>query len=95
MLQIPCPWCGVRDELEFSFGGESHIQRPGLEVSDHEWSDYLFNVDNPKGIHYEQWHHKFGCGCWFNLARDTVTHKIHAAYPMGEPKPDLTGKGGT
>ena len=27
MLQIPCPWCGPRDEIEFSYGGEAHIIR--------------------------------------------------------------------
>ena len=89
MLRLPCPWCGMRDELEFSFGGESHITRPGLDASDAEWSDYLFNRENPKGIHYEQWMHRYGCGRWFNVARDTVTHEIHAVYKMGQAKPDL------
>lgn len=89
MLRIGCPWCGTRDEFEFYFGGESHVSRPGLESSDLEWSDYLFNEDNPKGIHYEQWLHKYGCGRWFNVARDTVTHEIYAIYEMGEAKPDL------
>jgi len=89
MLQISCPYCGCRDELEFSFGGESHVIRPPLDSSDAEWSDYLFNRKNPKGIHYERWIHSYGCGRWFNVARDTVTHEIHATYKMGEPKPDL------
>ena len=43
MLRINCPFCGTRDELEFSFGGESHLTRPGLDASDEEWADYLFN----------------------------------------------------
>ena len=54
MLRIPCPWCGTRDESEFRFGGESHVERPGLEVTDAEWADYLFNRENPKGLHYER-----------------------------------------
>ena len=87
MLQIACPYCGVRDELEFRFGGESHISRPAPDVSDAEWSDYLFNRDNPKGLHYERWCHSYGCGQWFNVARDTVTHQVIAVYRMGEPKP--------
>ena len=33
--------------------------------------------------------HRYGCGRWFNVARDTVTHEIHAVYEMGEAKPDL------
>ncbi len=89
MLRLSCPWCGTRDELEFSFGGEAHITRPGLDASDAVWSDYLFNKENPKGIHYERWMHSYGCRRWFNVARDTVTHEIHAVYKMGVPKPDL------
>jgi sarcosine oxidase, subunit delta len=89
MLRIPCPYCGVRDEPEFTFGGPSHISRPAFAVSDAEWSDYLFNRDNPKGIHYERWLHAYGCGRWFNVARHTVTHEILAVYRMGEGKPVL------
>ena len=90
MLLIPCPWCGPRDEDEFACGGQSHIARPGPpeSVSDAEWSAYLFERINPKGVHYERWVHRFGCRQWFNLARDTVTHEVKAVYRMGEPKPD-------
>ena len=49
MMQLPCPYCGVRDEDEFRFGGQSHITRPDLNCSDAEWADYLFNRENPKG----------------------------------------------
>ena len=90
MLQIPCPWCGVRDEDEFRCGGQSHIQRPGSDCSDAEWADYLFNRDNPRGVSYERWLHTFGCGRWFNVARHTVTHEILTVYRMGEPRPALT-----
>jgi sarcosine oxidase subunit delta len=92
MLQIACPWCGVRDEDEFRCGGQSHVSRPGLGCSDAEWADYLFNRDNPKGVHFERWLHAFGCGRWFNLARHTVSHEILAVYCTGEPKPDLAPK---
>ncbi len=92
MLRIPCPYCGVRDEDEFRWGGQSHITRPGLDATETVWADYLFNRDNPKGIQYERWLHAFGCGRWFNLARHTVTHEILAAYRMGDPKPPL-GRG--
>jgi sarcosine oxidase subunit delta len=86
MLQIPCPHCGIRDETEYSFGGPAHVTRPAATVADAEWTDYLFNRDNPKGIHYERWCHSFGCGRWFNLVRDTVTHDILGIYPMGASK---------
>ncbi|MEJ0040281.1 MAG: sarcosine oxidase subunit delta [Gammaproteobacteria bacterium] len=94
MLRIPCPHCGVRDEPEFVFGGPSHVERPAFGVSDLEWTDYLFGRENPKGVHFERWLHEFGCGRWFNVARDTVTHEILATYRMGEPKPALPGPGG-
>jgi len=89
MLRIECPYCGVRDEEEFRFGGESHVSRPSLESSDGEWADYLFNRANPKGVHYERWLHSYGCGRWFNVARDTVSHEILAVYRIGDPKPTL------
>ncbi len=91
MLQIPCPICGVRDESEFVFGGPSHITRPDPQVDDATWAEYLFVRENPVGLHYERWLHAYGCGRWFNLARDTLTHEILKAYPMGAPKPELPG----
>jgi sarcosine oxidase, subunit delta len=89
MLRIPCPWCGVRDEPEFSYGGESHIVRPDPAVDDDTWARYLFQRTNPKGIHYERWCHSFGCAQWFNVARNTVTHEIVAAYRMGDAQPSV------
>jgi heterotetrameric sarcosine oxidase delta subunit len=90
MLRISCPYCGIRDEPEFTFGGPSHVTRPAFDATDVGWANYLFNRDNPKGIHYERWLHAYGCGRWFNLVRDTVTHEVLGVYPMGEAKPDLT-----
>ncbi len=92
MMRIRCPYCGVRDEPEFAFGGPSHITRPEMSVDDATWTDYLFGRDNPVGAHYERWSHAFGCGRWFNVVRDTLTHDIMAIYPMGDPKPELLGK---
>ena len=86
MLRIPCPYCGLRDQDEFQFGGEGHIKRPGNpeQVSDAEWADYLFYRENPMGILHERWVHGFGCRQWFNVARDTVTHEISEVYLIGE-----------
>jgi sarcosine oxidase subunit delta len=93
MLRIGCPYCGVRDEEEFRFGGESHSTRPGADASDARWGDYLFNRGNACGVQYERWLHAFGCGRWFNLARNTLTHEILAVYRMGEPRPRVQGGG--
>ena len=38
---------------------------------------------DPKGVQAERWFHAMGCRRWFNVVRDTVTHKITRAYPMG------------
>ena len=85
MLQIKCPNCGYRDEIEFSCGGEAHISRPDYSISltDKEWSEYLFLRSNPKGIFLERWVHSHGCRRWFNLVRDTVTNEIFEVYLIG------------
>ncbi len=89
MLSIVCPFCGPRDETEFRCGGESHIARPGPPdaVTDEAWADYLFYRDNTKGVQFERWVHAYGCGLWFNVARNSVTHEILAVYEMTDPKP--------
>jgi sarcosine oxidase subunit delta len=87
MMQIPCICCGLRDENEFVCGGTSHIARPALSQSDEIWGEYLFFRDNPKGVHFERWRHVYGCGRWFNLTRNTITHEILSVYPMTASTP--------
>jgi sarcosine oxidase, subunit delta len=87
MMRIPCIFCGLRDENEFTCGGTSHLARPGLGESDHVWGEYLFFRENPKGAHHERWRHSQGCGRWFNLVRNTVTHEILSTYPITDPPP--------
>jgi sarcosine oxidase, subunit delta len=91
MLRIACPYCGVRDEPEFVYGGPAHVARPASDVDDATWTDYLFARENPAGMHCERWLHAYGCGRWFNVARNTLTHDIVAIYAMGEPRPQLAG----
>ncbi len=93
MIRIECPWCGPRNEEEFTYGGPSHIVRPENpeDVSDQEWSQYLYHQDNPKGLHRERWCHTYGCRQWFNVARDTISHEVKAIYKMGDPRPELGG----
>jgi sarcosine oxidase, subunit delta len=94
MLLIECPWCGNRDEIEFRCGGQSYITRPEPfdQVSDEEWSRYLFFRANPQGVHYERWVHEAGCRQWFNVARDTTTHEIKAVGRMTDPKSVIASK---
>ena len=86
MLQIVCPWCGPRDEHEFTYGGEAHIVRPSDPdaLSDEEWADYLFMRTNTKGVFREQWCHSAGCRRWFNAERDTVSYEFKTVYKVGE-----------
>jgi sarcosine oxidase subunit delta len=79
----------VRDEPEFVCGGPSHITRPSPEADDRTWTAYLFNRANQPGTNCERWLHLYGCGRWFNVARDTVTHEIRQVYAMGTAPPDL------
>lgn len=92
MLLIPCPWCGPRDELEFHYGGEAHIRRPADpdSLDDRAWAEYLFMRNNPKGPFAERWVHSAGCRRWFNLVRDTATHRILAVYKIGDRPPNFT-----
>ena len=85
MMLINCPFCGPRDEIEFSCGGEAHIARPLAEntLSDKDFAEYLFMRDNAKGVFLERWCHIAGCRRWFNMARDTVSHEIIEIYPIG------------
>ena len=89
MFFIKCPYCGERDQTEFSCHGEAHIARPENPetLTDEEWGEYLFIRSNKKGIHYERWTHDHGCRRWYNVIRDTVSDEILATYKMGEEKP--------
>ncbi|HEY0938722.1 MAG TPA: sarcosine oxidase subunit delta [Steroidobacter sp.] len=78
MMRLPCPHCGVRDVIEFTWGGEADITRPvdPASVSDSEWAAYLYLRVNPRGITHERWCHTYGCGQWFAVRRDTVSHEV-------------------
>jgi len=90
MLQINCPYCGPRPELEFHCGGEAHIARPDdpSALDDQAWAQHLFYRENPKGIAAERWHHLHGCQRWFNALRDTVSDRFVTTYRIGEARPD-------
>lgn len=79
MLLIPCPHCGLRNETEFSYGGQAGIAYPAdpAALTDAQWVEYLFLRDNPKGRWRERWVHAAGCRRWFDLERDTLTNVIH------------------
>ncbi|HVE51383.1 MAG TPA: sarcosine oxidase subunit delta [Casimicrobiaceae bacterium] len=79
MLLIPCPWCGPRNQLEFSYGGDATLRYPRSDGSEAAWSDYVYLRDNPRGPHDELWQHIAGCRRWIVVTRDTRTHEILAS----------------
>ena len=77
MMNIPCPFCGPRNESEFAFGGPVKPDRPDPNtVSEEDWVTYLTQVPNPLGPVQERWWHVKGCGTWLTIWRDTRTHDI-------------------
>lgn len=92
MLLIRCPYCGERAEVEFSNGGEAHIDRPRdpMSLTDEEWAQFLYMRDNPKGLIAERWRHAHGCNRFFNAIRDTRTDRFVVTYEIGQPRPEVT-----
>jgi sarcosine oxidase subunit delta len=91
MIIIRCPYCCEhRTEEELTYGGEDNITRAQEpeSVSDEQWTEYLFMRSNPKGLLSEQWCCAFGCGQWFKVRRDSLTHEIHDVVRFDEPYPD-------
>ena len=80
MLIIDCPFCGRRDEREFSHGGPDFGPRPedAGTLGDREWVRQLTVPPNPLGEVREWWWHERGCGGWVLVVRNTETHEIVA-----------------
>ncbi len=77
MLRLACPICGLRDETEFTYGGDATLVRPAMaERSSEAWYAYVFQRENPRGPHREYWHHQLGCRQWLVVERNTLTHEI-------------------
>lgn len=87
MISIRCPYCNeLRTEEELAYGGEADVVRP-LEphgADSEQWTDYLFMRNNPKGPIQEQWCCAAGCGQWFKVQRDVVTHDVDAVARMAD-----------
>ena len=86
MLIIPCPYCGPRPELEFSYGGQAHVTRPTAASNPDPaaWNAFQYERANAKGLHAERWRHIHGCARFFNVVRDTTTDEIARSYRSGE-----------
>jgi heterotetrameric sarcosine oxidase delta subunit len=89
MMLIPCPCCGPRNQIEFTYGGDATLRRPSNHASQAAWFDFVYLRDNPSGPHDELWLHSAGCRRWFKVRRDTSTHEILGSANLGEA---FTGK---
>ena len=87
MLLIPCPWCGPRSQVEFTYGGDATVRRPATDAPQAAWFDYVYLRDNPSGPHDELWLHAAGCRRWFRVRRHTRTHEILESAGPGAPMP--------
>jgi len=86
MLEIKCPYCGTRAQVEFVYGGDATVKRPKLnkEITNQEWDNFVYYRTNPRGKHLELWHHISGCRKWFHVSRDTVSHEIFKTLKINE-----------
>jgi methylglutamate dehydrogenase subunit B len=84
MLLIPCPWCGPRNQVEFTYGGDATLRRPAPDAPDAAWVEYVYLRDNARGPHAELWLHGAGCRRWCVVRRDTRTHEILGSGMPGE-----------
>ena len=73
MLRISCPFCGVRDHSEFSYGGDASVEYPALDASESEWVEAVFQRENLDGVQFETWQHIQGCRMWIVVERDTLS----------------------
>lgn len=76
MLQLRCPWCGVRDEVEFRYRGDASVARPAADAPLAEFNAYVYVRANPCGWHREWWLHHAGCRMVFEVERHTLTHEV-------------------
>ncbi|GBU18759.1 MULTISPECIES: sarcosine oxidase subunit delta [Methylobacterium] len=76
-MRIRCPYCGERDNGEFTYLGDAGGARPdGMGTDAAAMHDYVYLRDNRAGVHRELWYHGAGCRSWLVVTRDTRTHEI-------------------
>ena len=75
---IDHPILGPRDAQEFVYLGDAALMaRPdGMSARIKAFHDWLYNRDNPAGLHRELWYHEQGDRSWLVVTRNTVTHEI-------------------
>ena len=97
-MLITCPYCGPRDQSEFTYQGEAGRTRPdpGSNVRT-AWNAYVYDRLNPAGEHREIWQHSGGCRGHLDVTRDTLTHKIASvafSRDRGQPRSEARRRPG-
>lgn len=88
-MLIPHPLLGPRDASEFTYLGDASLMDrpdPASDTAEAAFCDYVFERDNPAGIHKELWFHEQGDRSWLVVTRNTVTHEILGAELAADVK---------
>jgi len=94
MLRIPCPHCGLRDEIEFRYRGDATADRPSADAGAPAFQAYVYERANPAGRHLEWWMHVGGCRQVLKVARHATTHAIIAVGLPGDDLGEISGEAG-
>ena len=84
MLAITCPFCGTRPESEFYCIGEGLAMIPSKDMDADALQNHLYFRENPRGLIQESWVHRYGCGQWLTVHRDTRSNLIESVSYLNE-----------
>ena len=79
MLLIPCPWCGPRNQVEFTYGGDATLRARRPMRRSPRGSTTSTCATTRAGRTTSCGMHGAGCRSWFKVRRDTRTHDIVAS----------------
>ncbi len=82
MMQITCPHCGPRSQIEFTYGRSADSVVP-IDTAPEDAMKILFTRNNPRGFDEEIWRHTYGCRAWLVITRHRVTNEISAVSAVG------------
>lgn len=82
MMQITCPHCGPRAQVEFVYERTVDSVVDLGAVPDDAMTT-LFTRNNPRSVDEEIWRHTYGCRAWMVITRHRVTNEISAVSAVG------------
>ena len=87
MLYIKCPYCGLRAQKEFSYGGDATVKRPNIneEVSSEDWDNFVYMRKSPRGKHIELWQHIAGVDNGLRC-KETLVHTKFSKQQKSQKK---------